>query len=359
MRGGRPAAAGSPAAGDWTSPAGRYFAALYSAFAEARAGTTAIDYALGVGPSSVRLSFAGGALAPALIPALSNVVAATPVEPDATVFIFDSASTGVEVPPFPWLPRQVRERGEVEGHSDERFRTIHQGDALSVFDVERRTGIFWGSSIDRLSWWERAEPLRASLHWALNGEDRCLVHAAGVADEDGVILLAGSGGSGKTTTALACVRDGLGFVGDNYVLVSLGRTPVAYALYRNAKLRPRTLDLLPELAAAVTSFDVERDEKFIVDVGRWRSGQLAGGLPIKAVVVTRVTGGETTLEPASPVEALLALAPTTIYQLPRNGGALGPMAELVRRAPSFTLEVGDDLATSPAVIRDLLRRAVA
>ena len=87
-------------------------------------------------------------------------------------------------------------------------------------------------------------------------------------------------------------------------------------------------------------------------------GQLASGLPVKAVVVTTVRGrGETRLVPASPVKALLALAPTTIYQLPRNGGALGPLAELVRRVPSFTLELGDDLASSPVVIRDLLRTA--
>ena len=355
MARGGPAALRSPATEAAEAATGAYFAAVHSAFADARARSTAADYTLAVGPWSVRLSFAGAALPPVVTAPLANVAPATPVEPDATICIFDSASTGAEPPPFPWRPSDVRERGEVQGHNGDRFRTTYVGDALSMFDLRRRVGIFWTRSAELLSWWERSEPLRSPLHWALNGDDRCLIHAAGVADDDGVVLLAGSGGAGKTTTTLACVRDGLRFVGDNYVLASLGREPIAHALYSNAKLRPPTLELLPDLAEAVNSLDVDPDEKFVIDVNRWRPRQLATGLPVKAVVVTTVRGhGDTRLVPASPVRALLALAPTTVYQLPGNGGALGAMAEIVRRVPSYTLELGAGVAAGPRAIRDLL-----
>jgi hypothetical protein len=58
--------------------------------------------------------------------------------------------------------------------------------------------------------------------------------------------------------------------------------------------------------------------------------------------------------PATPVDALLALAPTTISQIPGNGSVLSKMAELTRVLPSYRLELGSDPADGPSVIRDLL-----
>jgi hypothetical protein len=54
------------------------------------------------------------------------------------------------------------------------------------------------------------------------------------------------------------------------------------------------------------------------------------------------------------VEALLALAPTTVYQLPDNGRVLRPMADLVRGSRSFKVELGPDVADTPATIRAVL-----
>jgi hypothetical protein len=342
----------------------RYFDALSAAYAEAAGRTAAIDYTLAVGRWTIHLAFAGDELLDVVVPALAEAKPAEPVNPTATIRIFDSESTGVDVPPFTWRPVDLKQRGEVDGYNDDRFRTIYHGDvladdggfdALSMFDEARRTGVFWVSSRERCHWWERAEPLRASLHWALNGETRYLVHAAGVGDERGVVLLAGAGGAGKTTTTVASILAGLSFVGDNYALVSLDETPTAHCVYRNIKLRLGTLELLPEVWDAVERRDVEEGEKHIVDVGRWRPRQVASGLPVRAVVVPRVIGhGETRMVPSSPIQALAALAPTTVYQLPHNGGALSAMAELVRRVPTFTLELGGEVADGPAAIRELV-----
>ena len=349
-----------------TAPA-RYFESLEAAYSEAVDRAGRIDHTLTVGPWPVRLSFAGPELEDVVMPALMNTTPGAPAEPAATICVLDSASTRVPVPPFTWRPVDLRQRGEVEGYNDDRFRTLYHGDvldedggfdALSMFDAEARTGVFWVSSLARVHWWERAEPLRASLHWALNGEGRNLVHAAAVGDESGVVLIAGKGGAGKTTTTIASVLDGMQFVGDNYVLASFEPEPVVHGIYHNVKLRPGTLELLPELASAVNTLDVdvEGGEKYIVDVGRWRPDQVVSGVPVRALVVPEVVGsGETRVEPASGIEALLALAPTTIYQLPHNGGALGAMADLARTVPTFNLKLGGDVHGGPAAIRDLLR----
>ena len=348
------------------APAERYFTTLQAAFAEAAHRTRPLEYTLGVGPASVRLAFAGDELTRSVLPALAHTSPGGPDEPSGTVCVWDSASTGLPVPSFTWRPRHIGHQGQIEGYNDRRFRTIYHGDifapdggfnALSMFDAAQRTAIFWVASSGHVHWWERAEPLRTLFHWVLNADDRYLAHAAAVGDDEGVVLLAGRGGMGKTTTTIACLRDGMRFVGDNYVLLSLRDGPVAHGLYSNAKLRPGTLELMPDLADAVNTLDVKEDgEKYIVDVKRWRPQQVVSGLPVRALVVPHVQGhGETRMVPASPIEGLLALAPTTVVQLPENGGVLGPMGRLVRQLPTFKLELGGDVADGPAAIRALLR----
>jgi hypothetical protein len=348
----------------------RYFAGFRAAFERAagRAGG-AIEHRLTVGDRSIRLLFAGAELEPVMLPPIRHLADDPALPADATICVWDSATTGVPVPPFTWRPRHVRQRGEVEGYNDDRFATIYHGDllapdrgfeALSMFDADESCAVFWVSSIERVHWWERAEPLRPALHWTLAGPGRHLAHAACVGDESGAILLAGRGGSGKTTTTLASVEAGLRFVADNYLLLSLDGQPTAHSLYSNVKLTQDTLRLLPGVRSAVRTFDVDDGEKLIVDMQAYRPEQLVRELPVRALVVPQVVGsGPTRLVPASPVAGLLALAPTTVYQLPRNGAVLSAMADFARQVPSYRLELGGDVEAAPQVIAEFLAESAA
>ena len=51
-----------------------------------------------------------------------------------------------------------------------------------------------------------------------------------------VDLITGSGGAGKSTTALLCLQAGLAYLGDDYVVIALDPVPTAYSLYCTAKL---------------------------------------------------------------------------------------------------------------------------
>ena len=86
---------------------------------------------------------------------------------------------------------------------------------------------------------------------------------------------------------------------------------------------------------------------------------LATSFPLRAVLVPHVTGtADTSLRPASPVEALRALAPSTLFQLAGSGAsAFANMAAIVRRTRSYHLDVGTDLAQIPRAIQALLERA--
>ncbi len=335
---------------------------------ESAAGTAGlVERDIAVAGMAIRLRFAGDELAPLMRPPLEHLEVAAGGGPEASICVFVGASTGVRIPDFPFSGLDVRQQGLIAGYNGERFRTVYHGDildpphygfnALSMFDAAAATAIFWVESRERVPWWEPVEPFRPALHWVLAAQGRHMVHAAVVANEHGAVLIAGKGWSGKTTTAMACACAGFGFLGDNYAVLSdADDDPIAHTLFANAKLRPGTLDLLPELASGVVVRDVPEDEKLVVDFRHYRPAQLQGSAPVRAVLVPELTGGdETRVEPASARAGLMALAPSTIYQLPNNGGAgLRPMAELVRRVPTYSLKLGRDPRTAPPAIARLL-----
>jgi hypothetical protein len=367
----RPIALGGPLAsisqraraGDGLS----YFQTLHERFLTAGDESGILERALAIGPVRVRLRFAGEELAQRMLPAFAHLAVDDPAVPDLTLSVWDSRSTGVEVPPFPWRPRDLRQRGEVAGYNDARVRTVYHGDvldptlgfhALSMYDATGRNGIFWVESPERVPWPEAAEPLRPLLHWGLLDASRHLVHAGAVANRDGGVLLGGSGGSGKSTSAVACIEAGFKFVSDNYVLLTGGDRVVAHSVFCTAKVRPEGARFHPWVRELVQEVDHGTGEKYVLDLHRHMPERLALSTSIDAVLLPRLgDGGRVLARPISPTQALLALAPSTIYQLPSSREtSLGPMAELVRRVPAYVLELGGPPDQVPAVIAELLAR---
>lgn len=86
--------------------------------------------------------------------------------------------------------------------------------------------------------WETGGPLRVFLHWAFAGSSARLCHAATLGLDGKGVLLAGSGGSGKSGTTLAGIAAGLATVGDDYSLVAQEEAVAAYPLYRLLKQDP-------------------------------------------------------------------------------------------------------------------------
>lgn len=223
---------------------------------------------------------------------------------------------------------------------------IHEAGSLAVTMFRRDDGALLHRvpDVSMLPWWERAAPLRPALFWALSGQGRHLVHAGVVGDaQRGGVLLAGAGGSGKTTVALASLAAGMAYVGDDYVLLHTEGQPVAWNMFATAKLDAGHVRRFPELADGLSiSSEPVAEEKAVLDVDRLMPGALAEALAIKAVLVPRIRGGHAGLRPASAGEALLALAPSTAFQMPFDGGeVMRALAAVARTVPAFALDVGD------------------
>lgn len=174
---------------------------------------------------------------------------------------------------------------------------------------------------------------------------------------DGGVLLAGGGGSGKSTTALACLGSSLQYLGDDYCSLADGPEPRAFSVYGTGKLNRQWISRMSELVPAL-SFSVSDGDKAICFLRRHVPDKLLAGFPVKAILIVRIHGGSGTfLRPASAVEGLKALAPSTVFQLRRRSqDDTGWMAltRLVRQRPCHILEVGSDLARIPAPIENLL-----
>jgi len=303
-----------------------------------------------------RLRFAGLGMIDQVWPALSHLAVSAPgsARADLTVMIWDHASTGVELPATVSSPVSNTPTVRPIYYTSELVLFDELGSAVSFLDNRRSVAIYCTEDAEALPAWDRASPLRHIINWWMQTQELQVIHSAAVGREEGVVLLAGKGGSGKSTTALACLREGLAYLGDDYVVLRAA-SPRAYALYGSAKLEALHFAqhawLLPGAAPVVPE-----DEKVLGFVDGAYLKQLAGGLPIVAVVLPQVIGhGETCFRTTSPAHALFALAPSTLLQL-RSGAptTLEALTSLVLQVPSFVLELGEDVGASPAVVLSLL-----
>lgn len=337
--------------------------------------TGVIDRFYRIGRYTVCLRFAGSALIPYLTPALSHLsthlathLAAETTQPDLTICIWDSASTGTRLP---LLVRSVVElvrlnwtsflgtRKEIKAYDCDWMRTnFHVGpNILSVLDQEQNLGFYWINEAENIPYWEKGSPLQAILNWWTAERQLQYVHAGAVGNEFGGVLLAGKGGSGKSSTALACIDSPLLYASDDYCLVETEPTPYVYSLYNTAKLKGEAdLERFPRLAPLVNNRDRLDDEKAMLFLHQHHPEKIVQGLPIRAVLLPQVTGKpNTALRPTSAAIALRALAPSTMFQLSgTNQAAFQTMANLVKQVPCYVLELGTEIVQIPEVISNLL-----
>ncbi len=275
--------------------------------------------------------------------------------PDLKVVVWDGETSGTDAPSPDWCDADHLARGEMPRLSSHDVRCAYNIDSkvLSVLDGRSNTAFQCVRGFSTLPQYEHGAPLRDILAWWLAGRGLQLIHAAAVGNERGGVLLAGRGGSGKSTTAAACIRAGMHYVSDDYCLAANeAEGPVAYSLYSSMKLAAEEVDRLG-LQSSVANPD---SGKHLVFVGEREPDSIRARIPLRALLLPRVVpGGHTRLEPVSAARALRALAPSSIFQVPGAGAsALSAMAAIVRSLPAYSLELGPDRAAAPDSVSTLL-----
>ena len=339
--------------------------------AEDEAGYRDHHYAIAGHP--VRLRIAGSGFADKLPGALAHLSRPAGETPALTIYAWDDVSTGTALPRL--LSRYLffvqmhcfdylGPRNEMTDFHGERLRAVMHLDPVivSLFDPVRSVALYWTPDVARIPIWDWGTPLRIILNeWAkLHG--LFLAHSGAVGLADGGVMFAGKSGSGKSTAALACLDQGdLMYAGDDYSLVSVTAQPFVHSLYSSAKLKgipdfERFSDLLP---LVVNRDHLERQKALVLLNDAYRE-KIATGFPLRAILVSRISGRpETTIEPTTPIEALRALAPSTLLQLPGDGReTMTHLSALVRRVPAYTLHAGTEMRGIARSVEGLLKRLV-
>lgn len=261
------------------------------------------------------------------------------------------------------LPEAIRPRGqELLVARGEGVTVLSNGpeQSLWLFQPDQAAVVLWAEDLAALHPWKQSNPLREAARWWAIQQGGAMVHAGAVGDGERCVLLVGAGGAGKSTCTLACLGSDLQVLGDDYCLLqapAAGRTaaftaPLAFGMYRHAKLDDRSLGLLPALRQRVIGPGWRG--KWLIDLG---CSQVP---PLEVAAVCEVVQdplGPTRCLPLSRMQALRALAPSTLFQLRLwEHETWQALTATIRAVPCFQLLVNDPRAV-PDQVHGLLARS--
>lgn len=337
-----------------------FFEAAHDAFLAAQRAAGVEQRTFAIAGYKVCLRFAGDALIEAMTQALAHLAADPSESPDLTICIWDSASTRTPMIPPAWPTDDYGVQGLIQGYNTDRFRTLVQrvNNTLNMLDYRRNLALCWTPDAHHGTYYETISPLRTLLYWWMSRHGRHLVHAGAVGTRDGGVLLPAKGGSGKSTTALACLEAGLLYAGDNNILLGTGERLVrAYSMYNSTALHGAHLEeRLPHLGSLIENAEQLARQKAFAFLHKRYPAQMVSSLPVRAVLVPRVTGvRDTNLAESSLAVSLNALVPSTVFSLPGAGReTFETLVKLIRPLPHYVLNLGTDLPQIPRVISELL-----
>ncbi|HKY64072.1 MAG TPA: hypothetical protein VJR29_11695 [bacterium] len=332
-----------------------YFEYVQAAFLEAAARAQdgrRVEFRLG--PANVAFRFANSALLSTIMPPFAHLPPSDPASQRwLSVDLWDGESSGIVLKPPPM--KELHGGRVYLGEGRHSVLYDYHAQILCLYDAEDRHAIFWTPRADTFPYFESVSPLRVIFDWFFTDSSLQMMHAGSVGTEKGALLLVGKGGSGKSTTCSLAFRSELSFLGDDFCLVDSAK-PRVYSLYASSKLCPDVVDRFPELKPAQNYSPRHPEEKATFLLAEKFSSKIPASLPLKAVVVPRLRDSEeSSFRPAKPMEALTALAPSTVFILSRNGDhGFKKSAELLRRVPSYTLELGRNFSGVTACLVGLL-----
>jgi hypothetical protein len=329
-----------------------YSDAVHDAFTAAAELVAVQQHDLELAGHAIRLRFAGPRLGQRLAPAFGHL-APTPAgtEPALVIEAWDRTAVPIAPPPPPWDLASYGTRDRIVGLDEAELRATYDAGhgLLSLHRPGSSRAAFVARDALAVPRWVTRMPFRHLLGWWAGDVGLTFVHAAAVGRDGACVLLPGTSGSGKSTTALAADEAGLAFLADDLCLLDPG-SRTAYAPYRWAKAEADALARLPALAARVTQ--TEAGQSMLQPANLVRAATVVG------LALPTVTGEPaTSVRRATPAEAMFALAPSTLVEGNGAGRAsLSMLAALARTVPAAHLHVGTDMPGVVAALDGLLDR---
>ena len=341
------------------------FGAMRAAFDRAaQAGATpAHTTTLALSGAPVALSIAGAGLAEQILLPFHHLRRDSAEDPPAlTIQMWDQGETGVAFDPPP-VDQELGPYGFVTASADGRYAVDLRPQSLGCLDRWENRIVWCTRSPAQMYVDERARPLHRLLSIWLRDRGVQFVHAGLVARDGQGVLFVGAGGSGKTTSSIACLCGGLGYLGDDFIGLEAGTNGafIGHGLYATCLVEPDHLQRFPDLKAHATAAHHASEDKSVIYLSRRFPDRFLNAVKVRGIVLPRVVGsGATRYRAATRKEALLSLAPSSIMLLPgANKHAMTLLGDLVEALPAFWLELGQDIAEIPGCVERLVQEVAA
>lgn len=306
-----------------------------------------------IGEHPVELCFGDKSLEPVICKALSQTGNAASGAIPFRIVLHTLASADIPQP-----VHALAAANEIFVFDDGEWTIIWQrnGEVVSCVDWLLNTGYWIVSDGTSIPFIDRAAPLKHLLSLWLGRQGKILTHAAAIGVGSEGVLILGAGGSGKSTTSILCMTNGLAFVSDDHCLASVDGGPTVHSLYSSVKISAEDVDGLPGIGAIPCLSGRPPDEKMVLLLNGSKDLRLAPKLHIRGLFLAQIAPREDScLRPVGTAHAFKALAASSALHLPaERRNALRTFSTLGRRVPAYVLELGSNRKRIPEVIRDYL-----
>jgi hypothetical protein len=276
-----------------------------------------------------------------------------------TIRAWDACEHQSSIAPLRWdLLHANGYRGVSDGNYF--FQFFDSISAISFLSLEHKTAYYVVKNTQELPWWVRGSPLQAIFSAFFRAKGVQLTHVAAVGNKDRCVLLAGKGGSGKTTTTLACLQHGLTYLGEDYCLIEpTANNTIVHSVYQSAKWTPQTRMMYPEFDRFVHNQPTTAHDKSLLFYKECFTDQIGISLPAIAIASLSIhLQAKPTLMVTNKTSSLKQLTLSTIKQLPFfDHQTYTLLRQCCETVSHYDLQLGTDREGNALMIECLLDEA--
>jgi hypothetical protein len=274
------------------------------------------------------------------------------------LLVIDKEDAGINLPEPFWEWDQIdKNNGNIlnldpgyYAHCD-----VHVGD-FTLVDLNNNFGIYWVNNASKLPEWRSSFPFRNIFYQWFKSSNKILCHAGAVGiDQDNGILITGKGGSGKSTSCLACLENNFLYGGDDFVMIDIENF-IVYSLYNVAKLEVNNFKNFPDLIPHICNKEKLAVEKGQIFINKIYPHKVVHKMKLKAILLPKVTGLDySIIKPAGKIDAIKALAPSSMWILSSDSSHISKMSLLINGLPCYWLESGSKIEEIGPTIKKFIR----
>lgn len=237
-----------------------------------------------------------------------------------------------------------------------KFSYSHKPAYYQYYNKEQKTAFCCVNNEAELPFLHVCHPFRQILHWWAENNKLILTHAAGLGlDSKNGVLLVAVGGSGKSTTSITALLNGMGYVADDYVLLEPEKQ-IAHFIYSAGYLNPDMLARLPELSKYIIGYDKTRNNKTLINLCNYKNNFIKELKYNKLLFPVLQNGECKVFKSTEKLKALTALAVSTTMQ---NEGWLNPkymnkLLNSVKSLPVYQFNIVKDFKSNSCALKNFL-----